>query len=69
MLNVGFLCRHCSWLSDYDAAKPYLQQEQRYFDAATQQWSQQAHQLLQDMQQHHAAVQVLHPAVNSASWW
>jgi cytochrome c556 len=45
-------------LSDYDAARPYLQQEQRYFEATTRQWSQQTRQMLQDMKQHLAAVQV-----------
>ncbi|WIA09240.1 hypothetical protein OEZ85_008648 [Tetradesmus obliquus] len=49
------------WLSDYDAARPYLQQEQRYFESITRQWSQQARQLLQDMQQHLAAVQLDDP--------
>lgn len=49
------------WLSDYEAARPYLQQEQRHFEATTRQWSQQARQLLQDMEQHLAAVQLDDP--------
>jgi hypothetical protein len=49
---------HCRWLSDYNAARPYLQQEQRYLEATTRQWAQQARQLLQDIKQHNAAVQV-----------
>ncbi|KAF6262571.1 hypothetical protein COO60DRAFT_615609 [Scenedesmus sp. NREL 46B-D3] len=50
-----------TWLADYDVARPYLQQEQRYLEATTSQWSQQARQLLQDMKQHLAAVQLDDP--------
>lgn len=55
---MRLMVHHYRWLSDYEAARPYLQQEQRHFEATTRQWSQQARQLLQDMEQHLAAVQV-----------